>query len=214
MIQRPMSVSPTSSAALRSGVLPRCFAWRCVRRPGVTSARPTSMAVRNRLQAPLPHEKTRFMGDFKRVLVALNQSDPRIVWPEADMDWLGAQLDAPHGPAIMALLLACGNAPDRAISLRDLAALTGEPESAWRERCQRGDVPGAGKDRGGWSVSSEALIRFVLPSAQAQRPDRLLAQQQEEAPGEDNGASDARNTVLATPDRHASPGICLARRKR
>lgn len=152
--------------------------------------------VRNMLKAPLPREKTRFTGDLTSVLVALKQSDPRIVWFEADMDWLVAQLDAEHGPATMALLLACGSAPDHAISLRELAALTGDPESTWRDRCQRGDVPGASKDRGVWSVSSEALIHFVLPSAQAQRMEQILAQQQEETPGEDNGASDARNTGI------------------
>lgn len=150
---------------------------------------PLHSYVRDLTDTPLPHEKTRFLTSLTHILVALTQADHRLAWIEADMDWLIEHLDAPHGPAVMALLLALGSAPDRAVSLKDLAEATGEPESTWRERCQRGDVPGASKDHWVWSVSSEALMHFILPTAQARQLTHILAQEREETQGERTDAS-------------------------
>lgn len=152
---------------------------------------PLDSYVRNLRETPLPREKAQFVTNLTHILAALTRADPRLAWTEADMDWLVAQIDADHGPTVMALLLACGSAPDRAVSLKDLAELTGEPESTWRERCQRGDVPGASKHRWVWFVSSEALIHFILPAAQARQLEQILAQEREETQGErtDDGAS-------------------------
>lgn len=144
---------------------------------------PLNSYVRNLRETPLPHEKSRFVTNLTHILTALTSADPRLAWTEADMDWLVAQIDADHGPTVMALLLACGSAPDRGVSLKDLAEATGEPESTWRERCQRGDVPGASRDHWVWSVSSEALIHFILPAAQARQLESILARAQEETPG-------------------------------
>lgn len=173
------------AALLRLAMRPSSWRYRRL------SHAPLHSYVRNLRDMPLPHEKTKFMEAFTHLLVALNQADQRLTWTEADMDWLVAQLDADHGPVVMALLLAFGSAPDRAVMLHELAALTGEPESTWRERCQRGDVPGADRNRRFWSVSSEALIHFILPSAQASQLEQLLAQQRAEMQeGERNDARD------------------------
>jgi len=125
---------------------------------------------------------------FTDLIVAITRADERLGYSEMDLDWLIDVLDRPkeEANAILKMLQAYASAPDDLLTIGEVAALTDEAESTWRNRAAAGEIPGAVKKGKTWllprsmvieaPVSKVVLIREAITGNQVSVHPRLDVQ--------------------------------------
>lgn len=103
--------------------------------------------------------RNEFTQCFLSFLVTLTTEDPRLSYTEDDLNWFIETMDGEHALPVISLLFAWFSAPDTLLTPAEVAAATGTHESTWRNRCARGEIPGAFKKGKQWLIPRSILCK-------------------------------------------------------
>lgn len=101
------------------------------------------------------------------LLVAITKADSNLSYSPEDFDWIVEVLEDGDGDRemVMRLFQAWYAAEDKTVTVKEAAEITGEAASTWRNRANRGEVPGARKMGKTWllPVSSLRMMGVDIP---------------------------------------------------
>lgn len=99
------------------------------------------------------------------LLVAITKADSSLSYTPEDFDWIVEVLDDGDREMVFRLFQAWYAAEDKVITVEEAAEITGEAASTWRNRANRGEVPGARKMGKTWllPVSSLRMMGVEVP---------------------------------------------------
>jgi hypothetical protein len=112
------------------------------------------------------------------LLVAITKADSNLSYSPEDFDWIVEVLEDGDREMVFRLFQAWYAAEDKVVTSEEAAEITGEAASTWRNRANRGEVPGARKMGKTWLLPVSALrMMGVAPIARGTRgkdPDVAL----------------------------------------
>lgn len=116
-----------------------------------------------------PHE---YLPALINLLTAIGKATPRLMYQAKDLEGFQRLLEG-RGAVVAHLFGAYASAADRLITPVQAAEVSGNAESAWRNRAAAGDIPGAWKAGKQWllPVSVIELLYCVAVPAEMQHRD-------------------------------------------
>lgn len=104
-----------------------------------------------------------FILQWNTLVANIVSEDPRLQYSEEDMNWFVEilSLDNPEqAKAIFAMLFAVASTRRLWLTTAQVAKLTGEAESTWKNRAAQGKILGVHKEGKTWSFSALALRAY------------------------------------------------------
>jgi hypothetical protein len=129
-----------------------------------------------------PELRREFLAIWSILLSQIVMAGPRLFYTEEDMHWLIDVLDGEASGAkmILMMLFAYASAKQSYISAEQVAEITGEGASTWRNRASAGKIVGARKIGKTWLFSTTALRAYGIEVS-----DEIERGEPEESPDDD-----------------------------
>lgn len=143
--------------------------WRRAH-PEIPSVRETleyrlSRLNRGMIQEQLSGIKLDFIKEWTGLFIHIVEADPDLFYTTENMDWFGQVMDGDPGTAraTFSMLFAVASTLRTLYTCEQVAEITGEAASTWRNRCAKGDIVGAtkiGENGKVWVIPSLSLQAY------------------------------------------------------